>query len=114
LKKYLAQNVPILVGLSATYLYNSPREYTIQNRSYYDDLKGYPVGHFVVLYGMNEMDQVDVADPYKGNPISKDNYYQVPVNKLLSAIMLGIMTYDANLLIISKEELNNEKNRSSQ
>ncbi len=98
---YFNQDYPILTGLSATYLYQSKREYTDrQNRSVYDDLKGEPMGHFVVLCGMDDQ-TVYVADPYKENPISETNYYEVDLFRLLSAIMLGIVTYDANLLIIS-------------
>jgi hypothetical protein len=37
-----------------------------------------------------------VADPYQDNPYSKDLYYHVPVGRLINAIMLGIVTYDAN------------------
>jgi hypothetical protein len=46
-----------------------------------------------------------VADPYQDNPYSSDLYYHVPVGRLINAIMLGIVTYDANLLIISKDPL---------
>ena len=46
-----------------------------------------------------------IADPYQDNPYSKDLYYHVPVGRLINAIMLGIVTYDANLLIISQDQL---------
>lgn len=96
----LAQKLPILTGLSATYLYNSKREYTNRhNQSVFDDLRGEPMGHFVVLSGM-EGDHVLIADPYKDNPIRQDHYYSVDINRLLHSILLGIVTYDANLLII--------------
>ena len=101
LDRYFDQDCPILTGLSATYLYQNKREYTDrQNKSVYDDLKGDPMGHFVVLCGMDNQ-RVFVADPYKENPISESNYYEVDIFRLLNAIMLGIVTYDANLLIIS-------------
>lgn len=94
--------LPILTGLSATYLYDSRREYTNRhNRSVYDDLRGEPAGHFVVLCG-REGDLVRVADPYIGNPLaSEQHYYEVEINRLLRAILLGVMTYDANLLVIA-------------
>lgn len=105
LQDYFDRDLPVLTGLSATYLYKSKREYSGSNgESIYDDLRGKPMGHFVVLCGM-EKKNVLVADPYQDNPYSKDLYYHVPVGRLINAIMLGIVTYDANLLIISKEPL---------
>jgi hypothetical protein len=101
LKSYFDKQVPILTGLSATYLYNCKREFTNAKKiSVFDDLKGYPMGHFVVLCGVDEQGMVSVADPYKENPISLDHYYHVNANRLINAIMLGIVTYDANMLII--------------
>lgn len=98
---YFARNLPILAGLSASYLYNTKREYTNhKNQSVFDDLKGEPMGHFVVLCG-RDRDQVLVADPYADNPISEGSYYHVALKRLLNAILLGIVTYDANLLVIS-------------
>ncbi len=104
LNHYFEKNVPVLVGLSATYLYGSMREYTnSKNQSVFNDLKGEPMGHFVVLCGM-ENAKVFVADPYKGNPLSNSHYYEVEVRRLINAIMLGIVTYDANLLIITSQK----------
>lgn len=101
LKHYFDQDIPILAGLSATYLYNSMREYTNRrNTSVFHDLKGEPMGHFVVLCGMLGK-VVYVADPYSGNPLSDGHYYEVDVLRLINAIMLGIATYDANLLIVT-------------
>lgn len=102
LKKHFHQNLPIIAGLSATYLYQSKREYEDRNkRSIYDDVKGQPAGHFVVLCGYDdEKKHVVVADPYKENPFSGNNYYTVDVKRLINSILLGIVTYDANLLII--------------
>ena len=105
LKKYLLKNVPILTGLSATYLYQSKREYTnSKNQSVFDDLRGEPMGHFVVLTRAEE-DHVWVADPYKENPISQNNYYKIEIKRLINAVHLGIITYDANLLIIAPKNL---------
>ena len=102
LKKYFLKNIPILTGLSATYLYNSMREYTnSENKSVEDDIKGTPMGHFVVLKGFeNDAEHIIVADPYKTNPISNKNYYIVETPRLLNSIMLAVVTFDANLLII--------------
>lgn len=100
LKGWLERRVPVLTGLSATYLYDSTREYTnARNQAVFHDLKGEPTGHFVVLYGM-EGEEVLLADPYKDNPIRRDHHYAVGMGRLINAILLGIMTYDANLLIL--------------
>lgn len=105
LKKYFDQDTPILTGLSATYLYKSKREMEGDNKkTVVDDLAGSPSGHFVVLSGYSERRKhVVVADPYKENPVSHDHYYKVRVGRLINAIMLGVITYDANLLIIQRK-----------
>lgn len=102
LKHYFKTHTPILTGLSATYLYQSMREIeTSIGRLDFDDLHGHPSGHFVVLSGYDSiLKKVIVADPHRENPISHDNYYQVPISRLINSIMLGVLTYDANLLII--------------
>ncbi len=103
LRNFFENRVPVLTGLNATYLYNCSREYTNENnQSIYDDVKGYTTGHFVVLYGYDEEKKhVIVADPYKENPVSHNNYYSVRIGRLINSIMLGIVSYDANLLIIT-------------
>ncbi len=101
LRKFFNQNVPILTGLSATYLYKTPRERFEKGTPIYDDLRGTPCGHFVILCGYESYNRsVIVADPHRKNPISHDNYYIVPISRLLNAILLGVYTFDANLLII--------------
>jgi hypothetical protein len=95
------QKIPVLTGLSATYLYNCSREAWIDNHGTYDDVRGYPTGHFVVLSGYDEKTHnVIVADPYRENPVSRNNYYSVKASRLINSIMLGILTFDANLLVI--------------
>jgi hypothetical protein len=99
IKKYLTRSVPILTGLSATYLYSTPRE--IPQFDIYDSIKGEPAGHFVVVTGYDEeQNSVYVADPMEPNPLGKGQVYTVDFTRLLNAIMLGILTYDANLLVI--------------
>lgn len=102
LQKYFNQNIPIITGLSATYLYSSAREaFTDTGVSLYDDISGTPCGHFVVLCGYdNQKRHVVVADPHRENPLSNNNYYTVSSHRLINAILLGVLTYDANLLII--------------
>jgi hypothetical protein len=99
LTKFLRRRQPILTGLSATYLYRSAREHAPTDKV--DDLRGSPVGHFVVLSGYEQLTRrVLVADPFLANPVSEGHYYQVGVARVLNAILLGVLTYDANLLII--------------
>lgn len=100
LKNILQLSIPILTGLSVTYLYNSMREITRGKRSHYDDIAGEPVGHFVVLIDYTAIDMVRIADPYSGNPLCDSQYYTLPVQRLINAIHLGSMTYDANLLVV--------------
>lgn len=106
LKGYFDKNIPILTGLSATYLYQSARErYTQEGQAYYDDVRGLPCGHFVVLCGLDEKkNQIVVADPHRANPFSQDNNYKVNSDRLINAIMLGVLTFDANLLLIQPRD----------
>jgi len=99
LRRYLARGRPILTGLSATYLYGKAREIGATNEP--DDVRGEPVGHFVVLSGYDKHNgTVTVADPYKTNPLSDGHYYQIGIDRVIAAILLGVLTYDANLLLV--------------
>jgi hypothetical protein len=100
IKSYLTKSVPILTGLSATYLYGTPREMDSTNK--YDSIRGVPVGHFVIINGYDEANKfVYLADPMNPNPL-KSQYYNVSFERLIHSILLGIVTYDANLLVIEK------------
>jgi len=99
IKKYLFRNVPVISGLSSTFLYRSKREIGYLNKE--DDILGDPSGHFVILVRYDRLKKrVLLADPYKTNPIAGEQYYYVSANRLLNSILLGIVTYDANLLVI--------------
>jgi len=99
LRKFLKRGTPVITGLSATYLYRAMRDVPDSNTD--DDLRGEPVGHFVVLTGYRrETREILIADPLKSNPLVGSRYYAVKVQRLIGAILLGIMTYDANLLVI--------------
>lgn len=102
LNHYFKKKTPILTGVSATYLYLSAREREdAEGKLHYDDIHGVPAGHFVVLYGYEQdTKKVVVADPLSSNPLFQDKYYRVPVSHLMNAVMLGVLTHDANLLII--------------
>jgi hypothetical protein len=68
----------------------------------YDDVAGSPAGHFVLIHGYDEdEDEVKVADPLPDNPAFESRYYTVEFKRLLTAIALGIITYDANILVIA-------------
>ncbi|NJL28686.1 MAG: hypothetical protein HC897_12735 [Thermoanaerobaculia bacterium] len=99
IRRLLDREIPILTGLSATFLYRSPRE--IGPRCDYDDIRGEPAGHFVVLCGYDPRShKVTVADPLHPNPMSPGQLYSVPIERLTTAILLGVLTYDANLLVL--------------
>lgn len=100
IRKYLKKEQPIIVGLSATYLYKSAREFG-PNLDY-DDLRGEPTGHFVLLHGYDaETREVFIADPIIKNPLEEGQLYKMNIDRVMNAILLGIVTYDANLLIIT-------------
>lgn len=99
IRQYLGRGRPILTGLSATYLYRSAREFG--PRDDYDDIRGKPSGHFVVLCGyQSQRRRVTIADPMYPNPRFAALKYNMSIDRVVGAILLGILTYDANLLVI--------------
>lgn len=108
----LKRDIPILTGLSATYLYGTARERDDGGELIYDDVGGEPSGHFVVLCGYHVEDRlVRVADPLMPNPISERPIYRVHLNRLILSIMLGSLTFDANLLVIRPPNHRKHPNR---
>jgi hypothetical protein len=100
IRQYLKKGQPLIAGLSATYLYRSKREFG-PNLDY-DDLRGEPTGHFVLLHGYTpETREISVADPISLNPLGEGPLYKMKIDRVLNAILLGIITYDANLIIIT-------------
>ncbi len=100
IKGYLKKSIPILTGLSATYLYGTERE--ISATDTFDSIKGEPAGHFAIINGYDvDSEHVYLADPMNPNPL-KSQYYSVSFRRLINSILLGIVTYDANLLIIEQ------------
>ena len=88
---------PIITGLSSTYLYRAKREYGPRDEP--DDIRGTPGGHFVVLAGYDRPERtVLIADPYGS---TRD--YWLSIDRAVGAILLGIVTHDANLLIIQPQ-----------
>ncbi|MCA1778166.1 MAG: hypothetical protein LC637_01925 [Xanthomonadaceae bacterium] len=110
IRRLLRSGHPVLTGLSATYLYRSMREWGRDDQD--DDIRGLPVGHFVLLTRYHaESREVEIADPMQENPLGSqvdngaDGYadsqnYRVHIDRLIGAILLGAMTYDANLVVL--------------
>lgn len=99
LVRLLREGRPILTGLSATHLYRTMREY----ENHYDDIRGGPVGHFVVICGYYpKSDRFVVRDPSSHIPFSRTGKYSVAAKRLIPAILLGAVTYDAVLLVLGR------------
>lgn len=95
----LQRGVPILTGLSSTFLYRTSRDHPVTGLD--DDAGGVAQGHFVVLHGYERRTkQVVVADPWFPNPVAPGGRYVVGIDRAISAILLGVLTDDANLLLI--------------
>ncbi len=103
IRTFLKRGVPILTGLSSTYLYQCMREYGEKMDD--DDIRGDPTGHFVVLCGYDKEDRtVLVADPMHPNPAFQGLQYVVEMDRVVCAILLGILTHDAEMLIIERDD----------
>lgn len=99
IRRQLNRDLPILTGLSSTYLYQAMREHGPEDED--DDLRGNPSGHFVVLCGYDRKARlVEIADPLESNPHSPTRRYAIDINRVMSSILLGVLTYDANLIIL--------------
>lgn len=99
IRKYLKRAIPILTGLSATFLHRTAREFGPQ--CFEDDVRGSPTGHFVVLCGYDREERtVLLADPLHPNPLAQSHIYAATIERVIGAIYLGVLTHDANLLII--------------
>lgn len=99
IRRLLQRDRPILTGLSGTWLYRAVRE--LPENEEEDDIHGEPAGHFVVLCGYDAASKsVLVADPYQDHPMADDHVYEVGLERLLCAILLGVLTFDGNLLVL--------------
>lgn len=97
-RRLLRDGHPVLTGLSATYLYRSMREWGPDDED--DDVRGYPVGHFVLLTGYDRRSRtIGIADPMAENPHGSQRY-DVHIDRVIGAILLGSLTYDANLVVL--------------
>jgi hypothetical protein len=104
----LRRGFPIITGLSSTFLYRVPREYGPDDMP--DDVRGLPSGHFVILAGYDwNRRRVLVLDPYRLNPYASDHEYWLSFGRVVNAVLLGIVTHDANLLIIHPPRLKRQQ-----
>lgn len=98
LRYFLTKNIPIITGLNSNFLYRSER--VVQETMKEDDVKGETTGHFVVLRGYRrENKTIYLADPFNQNPYASQKY-KMPIDRVINAILLGILTFDANFLVI--------------
>ncbi|MCA9654701.1 MAG: hypothetical protein H6712_29150 [Myxococcales bacterium] len=94
--RFLMADRPVLTGLSATFLYDEAREHGDDDRP--DDVRGEPTGHFVVVCGHDPLLRtVEVVDPW---PFADGQRHELSFDRLACAILLGVLTYDANLLVL--------------
>lgn len=106
----LRRGLPILSGLSSTYLYRATREFGADDTP--DDIRGTPSGHFVVIAGYDfERRKLLVVDPYQTNPFAGAHKYWLGIDRVLGAVLLGIVTHDANLLVIRPPHGEGQANR---
>jgi hypothetical protein len=95
----LRRRMPLIAGLSSTFLYRAPREIGEDDTPH--DVLGFPAGHFVVLAGYDDARRrILVVDPYQPNPYGPSHEYWIGVDRVIASILLGIVTHDANLLIV--------------
>lgn len=93
----LDRGCPPLVGVSSTHLYRHVRERPRTNVD--DDLGGSPMGHFVVLAGYRDGGRsFDVRDPQREDTFRCGGRYRISWERLSSSLLLGDVTYDAELL----------------
>lgn len=106
LSAYLLQGIPLLTGLSSTYLYKSVREFG--KHMVPDDIRGEPQGHFVVLTSYDPAENaVTIADPYHPESLDYGHVYRINMEHLVCSILLGVVTYDGNLIVITQPSSRN-------
>jgi len=95
----LRRGLPILTVLTSTYLYRCEREWGPNDDP--DDIQGEPSGHWVIIHGFNPVTRsVTIADPVRDNPAFSSTRYEVSISRLVTAVLLGVLTYDSNLLVL--------------
>lgn len=103
IRGYLKRGQPLITGLSSTWLYRDMREVAATNAD--DAINGEPCGHFVVLCGYDAAKrEAWLADPYEAQTLGEGLVYPVRMSRLVGAILLGMVTFDSNLLVIRPRE----------
>jgi hypothetical protein len=111
IRTLLLSGLPIITGLSATFLYRAAREFGPLDCP--DDIRGYPAGHFVVIAGYNrDQRSVLIADPFSPHPFGRTREYWISIDRVIGAVLLGVLTHDANLLVIEKESTHAVRRRT--
>jgi hypothetical protein len=116
LKSIIDRGHPVLAGLSATYLYSFSRERwdEVRGQLVDDDVAGQPTGHFIVISGYDQWGRrFTVLDPSAHVPAAPDGRIIVGVERLINAILLGDVTYDAVLLEVWREDDGNEAGKEA-
>ncbi len=98
--RHLSRGIPIIAGLSSTFLYREKRALPVPV-SITDDVCGEPQGHFVMIVGYDSAKrELLIADPLDPNPPFHTAKFRLSMDRLMNAILLGILTHDANLLVV--------------
>ena len=101
LRGLLRRGVPVIAALNLTYLYRNARVSGPQDEP--DDVHGEPLGHFVLLSGYDRAHRsIEIVDPYPRNPVAVGQRYAVHIDRVIGAVLLGVMTYDASLLLVER------------
>ncbi|HZW09298.1 MAG TPA: hypothetical protein VFF69_05285 [Phycisphaerales bacterium] len=99
LRGYLKKGLPVLTTISATYLYMEPREIWATGEP--DDVRGEPSAHFVIIFALDEDRRyVSIADPLGDDQPFGSHIYHVKFERLIGAILLGVLSYDSALLVL--------------
>lgn len=110
--EHLRRGMPLIAGLSSTWLYQCARDRPWDNEP--DDVAGEPSGHFVVIHGADTASRrLSIADPYLHEPFPGSRAYTMDADRVIHAILLGIMTYDAKMLLIHPRNVRQTKSSSA-
>jgi hypothetical protein len=99
IRSWLRRGLPIMTTLSATYLYMEPRE--VWSTGEPDDVRGEPSAHFVIIFGLDrDRRHVTIADPLGEEQPFGSHVYHVKFERLIGAILLGVLSFDSGLLVL--------------
>jgi len=102
---YIKRQIPVIAGVSASWLYRSPREREEHGSVVEDDIAGRASGHFVVVTGYRSDSAIfTLSDPWPQRRFESQNLsYEVSTWCLYSSILLGVESFDGNLLVIENQ-----------